>query len=159
MNEKNAEIVREHVITREPFPNSKKVYVQGEIHKDIRVAMREISCSDTLSSKEDVAPEKNPSVLVYDTSGPYTDPNVEINVYKGLPALREEWIKSRNDVEDVDVANSLYTRTRASNPQLDKIRFEGTRQPLRAKEGKCVTQLHYAREGIITPEMEYIAIR
>ena len=159
MNAKNTEVVRKHLITRDPFPNSKKIYVNGTIHKDVRVAMREISCSDTLSSKEGVAPEKNPSVLVYDTSGPYTDPDVEIDVYKGLPALRENWIKDRDDVEGVDVANSVYTRTRASNPELDHIRFEGTRQPLKAKKGKCVTQLHYARQGIITPEMEYIAIR
>jgi phosphomethylpyrimidine synthase len=159
MNAQNTEVVRKHIITREPLPNSKKVYVKGTIHKDVNVAMREISCSDTISSKEGVAPEKNPSVLVYDTSGPYTDPNIEIDVYKGLEPMRAKWVLDREDVEEVDVANSVYTRTRATNSKLDNIRFELTRKPLRAKKGKCVTQLQYAREGIITPEMEYIAIR
>jgi phosphomethylpyrimidine synthase len=154
-----AEVIREHVITREPLPNSKKVYVQGEIHPEIQVAMREISCSPTLSSDETKEPELNPSVFVYDTSGPYTDPDLKIDVYKGLAPLRADWVIGRGDVEEVNVANSVYTRTRAGNAKLDEIRFENTRKPLCAKEGKCVTQLHYAREGIITQEMEYIAIR
>ncbi|MCM8540009.1 MAG: phosphomethylpyrimidine synthase ThiC [Lentisphaeraceae bacterium] len=158
MNAK-ADVVRQQIITRDPFPNSKKVYIEGEIHKDIKVAMREISCSPTLSSKPDVAPEENPSILVYDTSGPYTDPNVEVDVYKGIPGIRENWILGRGDVEEVDNSASLYTRTRDSDSRLDTIRFEKTRKPLKAKAGKCVTQLHYARQGIITAEMEYIAIR
>ena len=150
MNAKNSEVVRKHLITRDPFPNSKKVYVNGTIHKDVCVAMREISLFDTLFFQRTF--KKNPSVLVYVYQVLGTDPEVEIDVYKGLPSLREKWIKDRGDVEEVDVANSVYTRTRASNPELDHIRFEGTRQPLRAKKGKCVTQLQYAREGIITPE-------
>ena len=158
MNAK-ADVVRQQIITRDPFPNSKKVYIEGEIHKDIKVAMREISCSPTLSSKPDVAPEENPSILVYDTSGPYTDPNVEVDVYKGIPGIRENWILGRGDVEEVDNSASIYTRTRDSDSRLDTIRFEKTRKPLKAKAGKCVTQLHYARQGIITAEMEYIAIR
>jgi len=158
MNAK-ADVVRPHIITRDPFPNSKKIYVEGEIHKDIKVAMREISCSPTKSSDPNTPDEENPSVLVYDTSGPYTDPNVEIDVYKGLPALREKWIKDRGDVEEVENSASVYTRTRDSDSRLDTIRFEKTRKALKAKEGKCVTQMHYARQGIITPEMEYIAIR
>ena len=152
-------VVSENVITREPLPNSEKIYVQGTLHKDIKVAMRRISCSPTISNDPDVEPELNPDVLVYDTSGPYTDPKIAIDLYKGLPALRESWIKGRGDVEEVEVANSLYTRTRASNEKLNTIRFERTRKALRAKAGKTVTQLQYAREGIITPEMEYIAIR
>ena len=158
MNAK-ADVVRPDIITRDPFPNSRKIYVEGEIHKDIRVAMREISCSPTKSSDPNTPDEENPSVLVYDTSGPYTDPNVEIDVYKGLPALREKWIRDRGDVEEVENSASLYTRTRDSDSRLDTIRFEKTRKSLKAKAGKCVTQMHYAREGIITPEMEYIAIR
>ena len=154
-----ADVVRPHIITRDPFPNSKKIYVEGQIHKDVKVAMREISCSPTKSSDPNTPDEENPSVLVYDTSGPYTDPNVEIDVYKGLPALREKWIKDRGDVEEVENSASLYTRTRDSDSRLDTIRFVKTRKALKAKEGKCVTQMHYAREGIITPEMEYIAIR
>ena len=158
MNAKT-DVVRPHIITRDPFPNSKKIYVNGEIHKDIKVAMREISCSPTKSSDPETPDEENPSVLVYDTSGPYTDPNVEIDVYKGLPALREKWVKDRGDVEEVENSASLYTRTRDSDSRLDTIRFEKNRKALKAKAGKCVTQMHYAREGIITPEMEYIAIR
>ena len=153
------EVVSHDVITRDPFPNSRKIYAMGEIHPDIRVAMREIACSPTVSSKDDVPDEKNPSIFVYDTSGPYTDPKVEIDVRKGLYPLRHDWIMKRGDVEALDNQNSVYTRTRATNPKLDEIRFEGTRQPLRAKKGKIVTQIQYAREGIITPEMEYIAIR
>lgn len=155
----NAEVVSEKVITRAPLPNSKKVYVSGEIHPEVRVAMREIACSPTLSSDKSKAPEENAPVLVYDTSGPYTDPDVEIDVYKGLAPLRAKWVMDRGDVEEVTAASSVYTRTRASNSKLDAIRFENTRLPLCAKEGKCVTQLHYAREGIITAEMEYIALR
>ena len=154
-----ADVVRQHIITRDPFPNSKKIYVEGEIHKDVKVAMREIACSPTKSADPAKAPEENPSVLVYDTSGPYTDPTMEIDVYKGLPALREKWVADRGDVEEVENSASVYTRTRESDSRLDTIRFEKTRKALKAKPGKCVTQMHYARQGIITPEMEYIAIR
>lgn len=154
----NTDIIREKVITRDPFPNSEKIFVQGTIHPEVKVAMRRINCSPTLD-KEGQPAEENPAVLVYDTSGPYTDPNADIDVYKGLPGIREKWIMDRGDVEEVDVAGSVYTRTRASNDKLDTIRFERTRKALCAKPGKTVTQLQYARQGIITPEMEYIAIR
>ena len=144
-------------ITRDPFPASQKVYVKGEIH-DISVAMREISLHDTvdrLTGKR----ESNPAVTVYDTSGPYTDPNTHIDVRKGLPRLREPWIMGRNDVEQLDGISSEYGKKRLTNGDLDALRFEHIRPPLKARSGANVTQMHYARKGIITPEMEYIAIR
>lgn len=144
-------------ITRDPFPASKKVYVEGKIH-DIRVAMREISLHDTVN-KMTGEREQNPSVTVYDPSGPYTDPEVMIDVRKGLPRLREQWIKDRGDVEELDGISSKYGQQRLADAGLDYLRFEHLKNPLRAKSGQNVTQMHYARKGIITPEMEYIAIR
>jgi len=148
------------VITRDPFPASRKIYVQGELY-DIQVAMREITVSDTIQkiNGKTIKEEKNPPVTVYDTSGAYTDPNVEIDVRKGLPRLRENWILARNDVEELSAISSEYGQERANNTNLDHLRFEHIRKPLRAKSGQNVSQLHYARKGIITPEMEYIAIR
>jgi len=119
-----------HVISREPFPASRKVYVKGQLH-DISVAMREISVGNTVDRFSDTE-TPNPPVTVYDTSGPYTDPSVDIDLEQGLPRIREQWILNRGDVHGA---------------------------PLRARSGKNVTQLHYAKRGIITPEMEYIAIR
>lgn len=146
-------------ITRDPFPNSKKVYVPGQLH-DIKVAMREISLADTqIKFRPDTPAEKNPPVTVYDTSGPYTDPNVEIDVRKGLPKLREAWIEERGDTERLEGITSEYGKQRLHDPSLDELRFSYLEQPRKAKAGKNVTQLHYARKGIITPEMEYIAIR
>ncbi|WP_010324502.1 phosphomethylpyrimidine synthase ThiC [Marinobacterium stanieri] len=139
----------------QPFPKSRKVYVEGS-RPDIRVPMREITLDDTPT---DMGGEKNDPLYVYDTSGPYTDPTVEIDVRKGLAPLRENWILERDDTEQLDGLTSEYGRTRAADLRLDELRFELTRQPRRAKAGKNVTQLHYARQGIITPEMEYIAIR
>jgi len=143
-------------ISRAPFPASKKVYVQGEIH-DIQVAMREISLSDTLVNGKVMS--KNAPVTVYDTSGPFTDPNIDIDVRKGLPRLRQSWIVNRGDVEELEGISSNYGRERLANPALDSLRFEHLKKPLRAKAGQNVSQLHYAKKGIITPEMEYIAIR
>jgi phosphomethylpyrimidine synthase len=145
-------------ITREPFPKSTKIYVPGKIH-DIKVAMREIELSDTEHKFSGKAPEKNIPVTLYDTSGPYTDPNVKIDVRKGLPKLREQWILDRKDVEELPAISSDYGRQRLENSELNALRFEHLKKPLRAQKGKNVTQLHYARKGIITPEMEYIAIR
>jgi phosphomethylpyrimidine synthase len=146
-------------ITRDPFPASKKVYLNGKLH-DIKVAMREISLSDTVHKFSPEKPsEKNPCVTVYDTSGPYTDPNAQIDLRKGLPRLREEWILKRGDVEELNSISSEYGRKRLNDPSLDSLRFEHMRNPLKAKPGMNVTQLHYAKKGIITPEMEYIAIR
>ncbi|MBD3636037.1 MAG: phosphomethylpyrimidine synthase ThiC [Crocinitomicaceae bacterium] len=148
-------------ITRDPFPASKKIYVQGTIHKDVKVAMREIELTDSKPMFADGEFKKghNEPVVVYDTSGPFTDPEVEIDVKKGIPALRENWIKERGDVEELPGITSDYGKERLFNSDLDHLRFEHLKKPLRAKEGKNVSQMHYAKQGIITPEMEYIAIR
>jgi phosphomethylpyrimidine synthase len=144
-------------ISKTPFPASKKVYVQGKLHKNIQVAMREITLSDTKINGK--VHQKNEPVTIYDTSGPYTDPNVMIDVKKGLPKLREEWIMERGDVEQLGAISSEYGKQRLALKDLDHLRFEHLKSPLRAKPGMNVSQLHYARKGIITPEMEYIAIR
>ena len=144
-------------ITRAPFPASKKTYVSGKLH-DIKVAMREIALSDTIEMATGKRLTNDP-ITVYDTSGPYTDESIEIDVRKGLPKLREQWIKDRGDVEQLPGISSEYGTERLNNSKLDHLRFEYLEKPFRAKEGKNVTQLHYARKGIITPEMEYIAIR
>jgi phosphomethylpyrimidine synthase len=150
----------ENKITREPLTGSKKIYVKGKIH-DINVAMREIELSESkpMFSDGEFTKEVNPAVTVYDTSGPYTDPNVEIDIKKGLPRLREQWILDRDDVERLDEVSSAYGLERKNDSKLDELRFEHIAKPLRAKAGKNVSQLHYAKQGIITPEMEYIAIR
>ncbi|WBX99350.1 phosphomethylpyrimidine synthase ThiC [Chryseobacterium gambrini] len=145
-----------HNITRSPFPNSKKIYVEGKIHP-IHVAMREIQLSPTKLSNGKM--DENPPVTIYDTSGPYTDENFEINIEKGLPRIREQWILDRNDVEILDGITSEYGKARLADSKLDKLRFSYNHKPKVAKEGKEVTQLYYAKQGIITPEMEYIAIR
>ncbi|NIJ43620.1 phosphomethylpyrimidine synthase [Wenyingzhuangia heitensis] len=145
-------------ITRNPFPNSTKIYVEGKIHPQIKVAMREISLSDTTDS---MTKKKTPNepVTVYDTSGPYTDPNKEINIHAGIERIRESWIKDRGDVEELDAFSSEYCNERLNDKSLDHMRFDLKHKPKRAKKGQNVTQLHYAKKGIITPEMEYIAIR
>ncbi len=145
-------------ITRDEYPNSNKIYVKGEIH-DIEVAMREISLSPTIDTTTRKKIEDNPSVAIYDTSGPYTDPTVDIDVHKGLNRLRESWILDRGDVEELEAISSSYGQERLSDTSLDELRFTNLRKPFRAKPGKNVSQLHYARKGMITPEMEYIAIR
>ena len=145
-------------VTRNPFPNSKKIYVPGKIHPQIKVAMREISLSDTVDS---MTKKKTPNepITVYDTSGPYTDPTKEINIHSGLERIRENWIMERGDVETLDKFTSEYCNERLSDSSLDHLRFNLKHKPKRAKKGQNVTQLHYAKKGIITPEMEYIAIR
>jgi phosphomethylpyrimidine synthase len=141
--------------TTTPFAKSRKVYVEGS-RPDIRVPFREISLSDTPSA---FGAEKNPPVVVYDTSGPYTDPTISIDIRNGLPALRTGWILERGDVEQLDGPSSEFGVARKNDPALAEMRFNLTRKPLRAKAGANVSQMHYARKGIITPEMEYIAIR
>ncbi len=139
----------------QPFPKSRKVYVEGS-RPDISVPMREITLDDTPTG---FGGEKNDPLYVYDTSGPYTDPEVTIDVRKGLASLREKWILERGDTEQLSGLSSEYGRVREADLRLDSLRFELTRKPRRALAGKNVTQMHYARQGIITPEMEYIAIR
>ena len=141
-------------VTR-PFSGSKKIYVQGS-RPDIRVPMREISQDDT-QTNNDV--EKNPPIPVYDTSGIYTDPEAEIDLLKGLPALRNNWIIEREDTEQLSGPSSEYGTKRQNDPELAHLRFEHIHAPRKAKKGKNVSQMHYARQGIITPEMEYVAIR
>ncbi|UKM65514.1 phosphomethylpyrimidine synthase ThiC [Flavobacteriaceae bacterium GSB9] len=149
---------KEGQITRQPFPNSKKIYIPGKIHPQIKVAMREISLSDTKDSMTGKVTPNEP-VTVYDTSGPYTDPNKNINVHNGIERIREQWILDRGDVEQLNSFSSKYCNERLNDSSLDHMRFAHLKKPLRAKKGKNVTQLHYAKQGIITPEMEYIAIR
>ncbi len=146
-------------ITRGEYSGSRKIYVRGKLH-DIEVAMREVIVSPTKTSSfglEELIP--NPVVTLYDTSGPYTDPNAQIDITKGLPRLREQWIKDRGDVEQLGDFSAEYSNERMSNDKLEHLRFEHIRLPYRAKAGSNVSQLHYARKGIITAEMEYIAIR
>ena len=147
----------QETISCTPFSGSKKIYVKGTLHKNIKVGMREITLSPTKLTGGKM--EDNASVVVYDTSGPYTDEQVTIDIKKGLPRLREQWILDRNDVEQLDEVSSSYGRERKENTSLDTLRFEHIKKPLRAKPGGNVSQLHYAKKGIITPEMEYIAIR
>lgn len=156
---KKEQLPAAHVITRTPLSGSKKIYVPGQLH-DIRVAMREIELSPTqhqLNGKKTSL--NNESVTVYDTSGPYTDPAVEIDLKKGLHRLRESWILQRGDVEQLQESSSIYCRQRLADTTLDHLRFEHLKKPLRAKKGCNVSQLHYAKKGLITAEMEYIAIR
>src|ERR1022692_4164377 len=140
-----------------PLPNSRKIYVEGS-RPDVRVPMREISQSDTPASSLEGA-EKNPAIVVYDTSGPYTDPDASIDIRTGLPPLRAPWIAERGDTEVLPQLSSAYGRARLADPKLEGMRFNLTRHPVRAKAGANVTQMHYARRGLITPEMELIAIR
>ena len=142
-------------LTTSPLPASKKVYVKGE-QDGVAVPMREIALS---SSKKENGSSSASSIVVYDTSGPYTDPATKIDIQRGLLPLRRDWILARQDVEALPDVSSEYGRMRANDPALDTLRFGHIRQPLRAKPGKNVSQLHYARRGIITPEMEFIAIR
>ncbi|MDP4591219.1 MAG: phosphomethylpyrimidine synthase ThiC [Burkholderiaceae bacterium] len=138
-----------------PLPKSRKVYEVGS-RPDIRVPFRAIEQSDTSTS---FGGEKNPDITVYDTSGPYTDPEAHIEIRKGLPELRKAWIDERDDTESLDGPSSEFGRERLTDPALQALRFDLQRPPRRAKAGNNVTQMHYARQGIITPEMEFIAIR
>jgi phosphomethylpyrimidine synthase len=138
-----------------PFPKSQKQYVTGS-RPDLRVPVRVVEQSDTQSSSK---PEQNPPIYIYDTSGPYTDPLASIDLLKGLPALRERWIEERGNTEFLSGPTSEYGARRQGDPALANLRFEHIRAPRRAKAGRNVTQMHYARQGIITPEMEFVAIR
>lgn len=143
-------------ISTAPFTGSKKVYIEGS-RPDIRVPMREVSLDPTLL--QDGTKEDNLPIRIYDTSGPYTDPDIDIDVRKGLPKLRQQWILERDDTDVLANPSSKYTQVREQNIALENLRFNGSHEPRIAKNGKNVSQLHYARQGIITPEMEYIAIR
>ncbi len=138
-----------------PLDGSKKIYVEGS-RPDIQVPMREIYLEDTASN---FGAEPNPPIPVYDTSGPYTDPNVQIDLLKGLADVRSNWIKERQDTEQLDGPTSDFGQQRQNDPALADLRFEHIRTPRRALAGNNVSQMHYAKQGVITPEMEYIAIR
>ncbi|MEI7795413.1 MAG: phosphomethylpyrimidine synthase ThiC, partial [Methylococcaceae bacterium] len=138
------------------YPASEKIYVQGS-RPDIQVPMRKITLSDT--PVHFGAVEKNGPLYIYDTSGVYTDPNVDVDLKKGLTAMRATWILERDDTEELPEPSSEYGKERLADTSLDELRFELVRKPRRAKAGKNVSQMHYARQGIITPEMEFIAIR
>ena len=139
----------------ESFENSKKVYIEGST-PDIQVPFREISISDTPS---EFGAEKNAPVLTYDTSGPYTDPKSKIDIKNGLIPLRNKWIEDRKDTEQLQGPSSTFGKKRKTDPSLEDMRFNLKRNPKKAMAGKNVSQMHYAKKGIITPEMEFIAIR
>jgi phosphomethylpyrimidine synthase len=139
-----------------PFPNSEKIYIKGS-RDDILVPMRKISLTDTILADGGV--EKNPSINVYDTSGIYTDPNTITNLKQGLKPIRLNWIKERDDTQELSEFSSKYSNQRLENKELDSLRFSHINKPRKAKAGKNVSQMFYARQGIITPEMEFVAIR
>ncbi len=151
----NAQLAHVDEAAIQPLPSSRKVYVSGS-RPDIRVPMREIAQADTPAS---FGAEANPPLFVYDTSGPYTDPEVKVDIRRGLAPLRLGWIGERGDVEELPGPTSRYGRERLADPKLAELRFDLKRQPRRAQGGRAVTQMHYARRGIVTPEMEFIAIR
>ena len=150
--EKTAALSEE--VTR-PFPNSQKIYVTGS-RPDIRVGMRQVIQAPTPLAK---GTEENPPIILYDTSGPYTDPDTKIDLLQGLSAVRLAWIRARNDTEELSELSSEYGRARAQDAKLAGLRFAHIRKPRRALAGKNVSQMHYARLGVVTPEMEYIALR
>ncbi|MBK8794345.1 MAG: phosphomethylpyrimidine synthase ThiC [Holophaga sp.] len=154
----NSTTIRENALEsyQKPFPASEKTYVQGS-RADIQVPLRRVTLQPTRDFDGKLTP--NEPVLLYDTTGPYTDPKVPIDLAKGLAPLRLAWIKERGDVEELASSTSIYRQLRERDADLDAIRFKAERLPMRAKAGKNVTQMHYAKQGIITPEMEFIAIR
>ncbi len=145
-------------ITRQPFPNSSKVYVKGKLFPELSVAMREIALEDTTHSMTGYK-TKNEAITVYDTSGPYTDLTVDIDIHKGLDRIREPWVLQRGDVQQLTSFSSKFCNERLQDSRLDHLRFGHLKLPLKAKKGKNVSQMYYAKRGIITPEMEYVAIR
>lgn len=143
------------------YPSSEKVYMEGTLFPEIRVAMRKVNLTPTVTKDKNGEKHfsENAPVYVYDTSGAYSEPKVEINLKRGLPRLREPWILKRGGVEKLSQQSSEYCRERLANKSLDELRFQHIALPYRALPGKSVTQMAYAKQGIITPEMEYVAIR
>jgi len=154
---KKLSIIEEGKVSRESFPSSRKIYIDGPIH-NIKVGMREILVGDGIASPTDKGQAKDVKVCVYDTSGPYTDPELSINLGQGLKPLRSPWIVKRADTEELDGPSSSFTNQKDKETS-QQVKFHRTRAPRRALAGNNVSQMHYARRGIITPEMEYIAIR
>jgi phosphomethylpyrimidine synthase len=142
------------------YPDSEKIYLKGKIHPELRVGMRKVSLTPTVTIEQGKeVTEENAPVIIYDTSGPYSDPNTDIDLRRGLPRLRQPWILKRGDVEQLPQISSEYGRMRLADHSLDHLRFEHIALPFRAKKGHQITQMYYAKQGIITPEMEYVAIR
>ncbi|MEO6154907.1 MAG: phosphomethylpyrimidine synthase ThiC [Thermomonas sp.] len=159
MNAQPTDLIRDterlsESVTR-PIPGSRKVHVAGS-RADVQVAMREIAQAQTPTL---FGGEENPSITVYDTSGPYSDPTIDINLAAGLAPLRARWIEQRGDTEVLSAMSSAFGREREGNRRLDDVRFQNRPRPRRAKAGANVSQMHYAKQGIVTPEMEYVAIR
>ena len=150
--EKTNELSRD---VTQPIPGSKKIYIEGS-RADIQVPMREITQAATSS---EFGEEENPPITVYDTSGAYTDPNIEIDLLKGLSPIRDTWVAERQDTEELAAPTSDYANVRLDDESLEHLRFQHLSKPRRAIKGKNVSQMHYAKKGIITPEMEYVAIR
>ncbi len=152
MQEKSAQLSSD---IQQPLPGSRKIYVKGS-REDLKVGMREVQCSATAAS---FGEEVNPPITVYDTSGPYSDPDIEVDLLQGLPAVRKDWIEGRNDTLLLAGPSSQFGTARQSDPRTAHLRFAHYHPPRRARPGRAVTQMHYARRGIITPEMEYVALR
>ena len=149
--------MKDFQVTTGPLPGSEKIYVAGERFPFLRIPMRRIRMSDTILDNGER--EKNEDVVVYDTSGPYTDTSYEVNLHKGVPKIREPWIEERGDTVRLDGLSSEYGRMRQADASLDDLRYEHVcTRPRAAKDG-CATQLFYARQGVVTPEMEFVAIR
>jgi phosphomethylpyrimidine synthase len=151
----NAQLAHVDEAAVQPLPNARKIYAQGS-RPDLHVPMREVSQADTPAS---FGAERNPPIFVYDTSGPYTDPAVKIDIRQGLAPVRLGWIRERGDTEELPGPSSQYGHARLADPKLAEMRFNLKRKPRRAKEDTCVTQMRYAKRGLVTPEMEFIAIR
>ena len=141
-----------HHLSYKPLPGSSKIYRSGKIHQDIRVPFRQIELSATHDHKGKITP--NDPICLYDTSGPYTDPAVKVDITQGLSQLRQSWILDRGDVATLPESTSQYRRKRENDLEVASVRFPSIRKPLRAKQGRNVSQMHYARRGINTPEME-----
>ena len=153
MSESSSSTVRATTLETclKPFPSSEKTHVQGS-RADLQVPLRRVKLQPTREFDGTLTP--NESILLYDTTGPYTDPNAQIDLAKGLAPLRLPWILERADVEELAASTSVYRQLRERDADLDAIRFQPHRRPLRAKAGKNVTQMHYARQGIVTPEID-----
>lgn len=142
------------------FPNSEKIYLSGKLFPEIKVGMRKVSLTPTVEIENGAKKMRdNGSILIYDTSGPFGDKNADIDLKKGLPRMRENWILKRGNVEQLDDVTSDYGKKRRQDKSLDSLRFEHITLPYRAKKGLQVSQMYYAKHGIVTPEMEYVAIR
>jgi phosphomethylpyrimidine synthase len=150
-------VVGQTHLSYQPLPGSKKIYKNGKIFPFLNIPFRRVELSPTIDAQRQNL--HNTPLDLYDASGPYTDQNMKINIAKGLPTLRKPWILDRHDVEELSQSSSEFRRTREANDQLNNLRFPQTNKILKAKKGANVTQMHYARRGIITPEMEFIAIR